>query len=72
MRTAEIRSEPNWTASAGPDVFYFVELYKDGDYIGKIDVSEKSSYYRQDVIENWENGILGEDNEHIVKFNKPS
>ena len=70
MRTAEIRSEPNWTASAGPDVFYFVDLYKDGDYIGKIDVSEKSSYYRQDVVENWENGILGEDNEHIVKFNK--
>ena len=54
MRKAEITREPNWSESKGPDMFYFVELYKDGDYIGKIDVSEKSIYYRQDVVENWE------------------
>lgn len=69
MRKAEITREPNWSESKGPDMFYFVELYKDGDYIGKIDVSEKSIYYRQDVVENWENGILGEDNEYIRKSN---
>ena len=69
MRKAEIKREPNWSESKGPDMFYFVELYKDGDYIGKIDVSEKSIYYRQDVVENWENGILGEDNEYIRKSN---
>lgn len=69
MRKAEIRREPNWSESAGPDMFYYVDLWRDGDYIGNIDVSEKSTYYRQDVVENWENGILGEDNEHIRKSN---
>ena len=67
MRKAEIRREVNWSESAGPDMFYYVDLWRDGDYIGNIDVSEKSTYYRQDVVENWENGILGEDNEHIRK-----
>ena len=69
MRKAEIRRQPNWSESSGPDMFYFVDLWKDGDYIGEIDVSEKSTYYRQDVVENWENGILGEDNEYIRKSN---
>ena len=68
MRRAEITRQPNFSSTAGPDMYYFVDLYKDGDCIGRIDVSDKSSYYRQDVVENWENGILGEDNEHIRKF----
>lgn len=72
MRKAEIKTEPNWSENSGPDVFYFVELYKDGDYFGKIDVTEKSKYYRQDVVENWENGILGENNEYIRKSEQSS
>ena len=69
MRKAEIRREPNWSESSGPDMYYFVDLYKDGEYFGKINVSDKSVYYRQDVVENWENGIIGEDNEYIRKSN---
>lgn len=72
MRKAEITRQPNFSTTAGPDMYYFVDLYKDGDYIGSIDVSDKSSYYRQDVVENWENGILGENNEHIRKSEQSS
>jgi hypothetical protein len=68
VKKAEITRQPNYDSNAGPDMYYFVDLYKDGDCIGRIDVSNKSSHYRQDVVENWENGILGEDNEYIRKF----
>lgn len=71
MRTAEIRREPNWVTSQGPDMLYFVDLFKNNDYFGTVDVSNKSIYYAQDVVENWQNGILGEDNEFITKFAQP-
>jgi|TARA_B100001094_G_C18118113_1_gene765232 hypothetical protein len=51
---------------------YIVHLLKDGDAFGKVDVRDKSIHYAQDVAENWENGILREDNEYIKKFEKSS
>lgn len=47
---------------------YIVHLLKDGNKFGKIDVRDKSISYAEDVVENWESGILKEDNEHIEKF----
>jgi len=67
MRKAEIRRQPNWTESSGPDMFYFVDLYKNDELFGTVDVSDHSRYYANDVAENWENGILKEDNVHITK-----
>ena len=68
MKTASIRSVPNWTDdSRGPDVFRMVDLYKDEQLFGTIDVTAHSRYYASDVVENWESGILREDNEHITK-----
>ena len=46
---------------------YIVHLLKDGNAFGKIDVRDKSIHYAQDVVENWETGILKENNEHITK-----
>ncbi len=73
MKMAKIRKEPNWTNdSKGPDVFQLVDLYIDGELFGTIDVSKHSSHYANDVVENWQNGILGEGNEHIRKSKQPS
>ena len=46
---------------------YIVHLLKNGSTFGKVDVRNKSISYAQDVVENWENGILREDNEFIKK-----
>ena len=46
---------------------YIVHLLKNGNAFGKIDVRDKSIHYAQDVAENWENGILKDDNEYIKK-----
>lgn len=35
-----------------------VEFYKDGDHVGTIDYSNKSSSYINDAINNWLDGIL--------------
>lgn len=51
---------------------YIVHLMKDGEAFGKIDVRDKSIHYAQDVAENWENGILREDNEYITKSQQSS
>ena len=51
---------------------YIVHLLEDGNAFGKIYVRDKSVHYAQDVAENWENGILGKDNEYIKKFEKSS
>jgi hypothetical protein len=67
MKTAEIRREPNWVTSNGPDMLYYVDLYKNKQFFGTIDVSNKSIYYAQDVVENWENGVLKEDNQFIKR-----
>ena len=47
-------------------------LFKNKDKIGFIELPGKSKYYAEDVVENWQNGILGEDNEHIKKFEESS
>lgn len=54
----------------GPDIFKFVDLYIDEKLYGTIDVSSKSSIYAEDVVENWENGILKNDNNFIKKVEK--
>lgn len=70
MREAVIKSIPNYSeGSKGPDVVYMVELYIDNNHYGTMDVRDKSIHYANDVVENWENGILGENNEHIIKPN---
>jgi hypothetical protein len=65
-KTGKIRRENNNNSSRGPDRLCFVDLYKDGKLFGTIDSSEKSYIYSEDIVENWESGILKEDNEHIV------
>ena len=47
------------------DTGCLVYLSKNGDTFGKVDVRDKSIHYAEEVAENWENGILKEDNEHI-------
>ena len=70
MREAVIKTIPNYSdGSKGPDVVYMVELYINDNHHGTMDVRDKSIHYANDVVENWENGILGEDNEHIIKTN---
>jgi len=54
-----------------PDGFV-VHLFKNYEPFGKIDVRDKSIHYAQDVAENWENGILREDNEYIKKSQQSS
>lgn len=73
MKTASIRKQPNWkNDSNGPDMFTVVDLYIDGDKYGEVDVTSHSYRYAEDVAENWENGVLREDNEYITKSAKSS
>ena len=46
---------------------YIVHLFKNYESFGTVDVRDKSIHYANDVCENWVNGILAEDNEHIIK-----
>lgn len=46
---------------------YYVDLYKNGDLFGTIDIHKHSIYYAQDVVFNWESGVLEEDNPHIER-----
>ena len=49
-----------------------VHLWKNYKQFGTVDVRDKSIHYANDVCENWESGILGEDNEYINKSIQPS
>ena len=51
---------------------FIVHLFKKQQHFGTVDVRDKSIHYANDVCENWENGILKEDNEHIKKFTESS
>jgi hypothetical protein len=55
MKTADIKNENG----------YVVYLYINNDLFGTVDVRNKSIHYAEDVVENWQNGILTEDNQHI-------
>lgn len=46
---------------------FYVDLYKNGELFGTVDVRKHSIYYAQDVVFNWERGLLREDNEHIER-----
>ena len=52
---------------SGPDSMYVVDLYQDSIKVGFIELPNKSKYYADDVVRNWTNGILKENNEHINK-----
>ena len=67
VKSAEIKAVPY--SGKGYGVKYKVKLFKDNVYFGLVDTSTKSYHYAKDVVENWETGILGEDNEHIIKPN---
>ena len=66
IKKGKIRREDNTNGSRGPDSFHFVDLYIDGKLFGTIDASNKSYIYSENIVENWESGILKEDNEYIV------
>jgi len=71
MKTATIIRKPNLeSGSRGPDTLYLVKLYKDNEYFGMVDTTAHSVHYAKDVVENWENGLLSESNEHIIKEEK--
>lgn len=44
-----------------------VHLWKNYKKFGTVEVQDKSIHYANNVCENWENGILTEDNTHIVR-----
>lgn len=44
-----------------------VHLWKDNELFGTVDVRDKSIHYAKDVCENWESGLLKEDNEYILR-----
>lgn len=46
---------------------YVVYLWKNYEQFGTVDVRDKSIHYANDVCENWESGILTEENEYITK-----
>ena len=46
---------------------FYVKLYKNGELFGIADVRKYSINYAQDVVFNWEQGILREENEHIQR-----
>lgn len=72
MRKADTRLKYTKSPNIGysrPDSMYVVDLYEDAIKIGFIQLPNKSRYYADAVVKNWENGILKESNEHITKFN---
>lgn len=45
----------------------YVYLVEDDTIIGMILVNNKTTRYIDDLIENWETGVLKKDNPHIIK-----
>ena len=69
MKNAVIRAVSRSNKIEGThSSMYVVDLYKNNVMVGVIELPGKSKYYAEDVVENWQTGILGEDNEHIKKF----
>jgi len=54
------------------DKGFVVHLFKNYEPFGTVNVRDKSIHYANDVCENWENGVLREDNEYINKSIQPS
>lgn len=55
------------TAKIINDGGFVVELYENDTLFGIVDVRNHSEYYANDVVENWQNGILTKDNKHIKR-----
>lgn len=45
----------------------YVYLVEDDIVVGMILVNNKTTRYTDDLIENWETGVLKKDNPHIIK-----
>ncbi len=58
MRDAEIMQDEDGL---------YVHLYKNGDLFGTVDVRKHSIHYAQEVVFNWEKGLLQESNTHIER-----
>ena len=46
---------------------FVVHLWRNYEQFGTVDVRDKSIHYANDVCENWELGILKEDNKYIIR-----
>jgi hypothetical protein len=46
---------------------FVVHLWRNYEQFGTVDVRDKSIHYANDVCENWETGILKEDNQYIIR-----
>ncbi len=55
------------TAKIVNDNGFIVELYENDILFGTVDVKDHSEYYANDVVENWQNGVLTKDNKHIKR-----
>ena len=45
----------------------YVHLYKHGELFGTVDIRQHSIGYAQEVVFNWERGLLTEDNSFIER-----
>ena len=45
----------------------YVKLYKKGELFGTVDIKGHSLHYAHDVVDNWIQGVLKEDNPHIKR-----
>ena len=70
--TGEHEMKVHKKAEVTEDNGFVVHLWKNYEQFGTVDVRDKSIHYANDVCENWESGILGEDNEYINKSIQPS
>ena len=70
--TGEHEMKVHKKAEIVEDNGFGVHLWKNYEQFGTVGVRNKSINYANDVCENWENGILREDNEYIKKSVQPS
>ena len=68
MKTAKVCKKMNTDSDLrGPDTITTVELYDNNTLVGCIEASDKSIFYVNEIVENWQNGILKNDNGYIKK-----
>lgn len=61
-RTATIRkvavTGSNESGSSGPDTMFVVDLMEDGQIVQTRELPGKSKSYADDVVENWNSGLI--------------
>lgn len=55
------------TAQVVNDNGYIVNLFKDDELFGYVELKNHSKYYADEVADNWLNGTLQENNEFIMR-----